>query len=287
MVNKNQILLVGRVIILTDTHQVLLLRRNETRYYNPGKWELPGGKLVQGITLSDILEKIIHNESNLIVKIHDDNYFCQSKHIIEPGKYKDFTYIEITVPADYIGGTIQFLKEDHTDYVWVNLMKAIEYDLSEESKKALINYMYKKALLTTGGNQTMVVVRALIKVKQRYLFIKRSDVESFGANQWELPGGKIDNLELLHEGLKREVFEETGLLINVDMSAKYIGNEIIKEGKYKGRAFIFMVFDASVRKGNITLSSEHSEFRWFTKNEILKLDLTSDQKIALHDIFSD
>ena len=53
---------------------------------------------------------------------------------------------------------------------------------------------------------------ALIKREQRYLFVA-NERQIHGASRrvWDLPGGRVEPAELLHEALRRELREETRL----------------------------------------------------------------------------
>ncbi len=57
-----------------------------------------------------------------------------------------------------------------------------------------------------------VTQKALIERDGKFLFQQRSK-ESSRAGQWDLPGGRLNEGEYPHEGLRREVFEEIGAYI--------------------------------------------------------------------------
>ena len=58
--------------------------------------------------------------------------------------------------------------------------------------------------------------KVLIKDKDNlYLFLKRSQKSAVNSGLWDLPGGKMEKGETFEECLVREVYEETGLTINL------------------------------------------------------------------------
>ena len=52
---------------------------------------------------------------------------------------------------------------------------------------------------------------AVINESGEILLSKRSDLGT-----WELPGGRVDSHELIHESAAREVLEETGLKVEIE-----------------------------------------------------------------------
>jgi len=59
------------------------------------------------------------------------------------------------------------------------------------------------------------VVKAIVlNNNNEVLMLRRSEYTKKYANELDLPGGHIKNDENLIQGLKREIFEETGLKIN-------------------------------------------------------------------------
>ena len=77
-------------------------------------------------------------------------------------------------------------------------------------------------------------------------------------------GSRRNNRQRLRE---REVVEETNLKVNV-IKPIFTFHEIIK-----GRNIFFIVYLCEKVSGEVKLSFEHTEYRWATKEEILKLDI--------------
>lgn len=273
-----------RALILNESNEIVLLKRSNSRLYNKSKWELPGGKMTKKSTLNDTIEQKVYDELKIVIKITSDNYFCHSRIVTEEGKYKEFVYLEITAQADFISGVVEIDQKEHSDFQWIDIFQAQKLDLSYESNKAISNYMYNKYIKPRKQKRLEIIGRALVKSKNKYLVLKRSAKSSF-PDTWELPGGKLDSFELLSEGLKREVFEETSLLINIDKPALQISSRIATETTYEGSTFIVVINEASIKSGKIGLSKEHNDYKWVTKREILKLNLAPQIKLPLNEIF--
>lgn len=87
---------------------------------------------------------------------------------------------------------------------------------------------------------------------------------TYGGNRWGLPGGALEPAETIHEALVRECFEELGVHINIlYMSGMYFHKA------YNSHACIFRCEMPS--NSEIKLSSEHSEFRYFSLDEMSKI----------------
>ena len=97
---------------------------------------------------------------------------------------------------------------------------------------------------------------------------------------WDMPGGRIEGKESLLNNLKREIFEETGL------TAVKFGDVIsIQEFLSNNKHIVRLTYVARVTsKTSLSLSMEHSEYRWFGLDELLNLsDLDKYLKIILKD----
>lgn len=110
------------------------------------------------------------------------------------------------------------------------------------------------------------IVGALIFDKEERLFLMRSSGK-YGS-EWIIPGGKVDFGESTLEGLKREIKEETNLNIS---KIKFLG---IRELIEPMRHFIFLEHSAFAEDTkNVIINSEATEFGWFKKDELKKLNI--------------
>lgn len=103
--------------------------------------------------------------------------------------------------------------------------------------------------------------------KQTFLMLKIADTESFFVEKyglWDFPGGRVDVAESLEDSLSRELGEEIGF-DDVD-TVKQTGVFLAEYRKKRVLTIGYVAFISSSRV--IELSSEHSEYRWVTAEEV-------------------
>lgn len=119
------------------------------------------------------------------------------------------------------------------------------------------------------GQIVILMATALIESKGKYLVLKRSEKNLTNKGKWQFPEGKVRFGEDLLKALKREVEEETNLIVT---NARLIGihSNISKEVHGVFRIFR-SVFKCKVI-GKVKLSEEHIEYAWINKKGLDKLD---------------
>ncbi len=101
--------------------------------------------------------------------------------------------------------------------------------------------------------------------ENKFLIIKRSATEFIRPNTWDIPGGSVHYGELHKDALIREVKEESGLSIK---SIKDI-NVVTSYDSTKPVYCIIVGSVCTATSNNVTLSSEHGEYKWVTVQEFL------------------
>lgn len=145
--------------------------------------------------------------------------------------------------------------------------------MAEQEKKEWVDWQNTKVL------QKVVVVDE----EGNLLAIKRVETGSVSRlGKWDLPGGSIGPEDLVcgskphEEALKREISEETGLEVK-ELTPVFVDSWVFNRsvGKVLGIALGYKARVSGI-KPPITLSKEHTECIWVTKEEILKLDFGED-----------
>jgi len=137
-----------RALIFDDDGKILILKRSTESKTNPGKWELPGGKVDQGEDFDKALVREVYEETGL--KISLDNVVGASQqnlpliravHIIMAGKIEEG---ELNLSSEHEGYAWEFL-ENLSDYEladWVEyfiLQRKEPIDHDDENTESLLN----------------------------------------------------------------------------------------------------------------------------------------------------
>ena len=107
--------------------------------------------------------------------------------------------------------------------------------------------------------KTLNVVAAIIHKDDKILATKRGYGEFI--NQWEFPGGKIEDGESKEEALKREIKEE----LNIEIDIKNFALDI--EYQYPTFYLKMGCFDCTIKRGTPELI-EHNDAKWLTKHDL-------------------
>ena len=115
--------------------------------------------------------------------------------------------------------------------------------------------------------KTNIILTVILKDNDLLLIVKRSEKDELYPGTWEFPGGHIENNETIKEGLKRELAEEIGfkddfdpIITNYYDEIKEKNNEIIHDIE------IDFIINVDRTKINISLSNEHIDYEWVTKD---------------------
>ena len=115
-------------------------------------------------------------------------------------------------------------------------------------------------------NIIAVALKAVVMFNGRALIIQRSSNDEFGANTWEFVGGKLNFGEDLEVALMREIQEESGLDVQVD---RLLYATTFKTHEH--RQVVILGYLCHATSDNISLSSEHKNYLWADKKQILEL----------------
>lgn len=115
-----------------------------------------------------------------------------------------------------------------------------------------------------GENMKFVVVKAFIynRKTNKLLAIKRA-LNDVRGGAWENPGGGLTRNEEPLDGIKREVMEETGLLIKNPV--------FLYDDQIKNTNIVFKNYIAYTETEKIMLSNEHTDYKWLDVDDYLGL----------------
>ena len=120
-------------------------------------------------------------------------------------------------------------------------------------------------------DSVLIGVGALVRNTAGEILLVKHNYPSYWEGSWILPGGMLQVGETLREAAKREVYEETGLIIEV--GAHLITFERIVREKEKVLLHVVYIdfWGEVVRGGELKAGDDVGEARWFTPDEILAL----------------
>lgn len=117
----------------------------------------------------------------------------------------------------------------------------------------------------------MIGVHALILKEGRMLLIKRSKEPSKG--MWSIPGGRLELGETVSGAVKREVFEECGVQIEIVRILEVMDNILRDDDGRIRYHFVLIDLLANYISGEPKAQSDAEECRWVTPAELTKLDM--------------
>lgn len=103
-----------------------------------------------------------------------------------------------------------------------------------------------------------VAVNAYLIYEEKFLLLKRTKPPQI----WGPPGGRLYQNEDPLQGLKREVYEETHLTINI------IRPVTTWFGEFKGTLLLSIDYLCTSNKNSIFLSEEHNDYQWLTFSDL-------------------
>jgi 8-oxo-dGTP diphosphatase len=112
-----------RVLLADQDGKILILKRATDSKTNPGKWELPGGKVNQDESFDHALIREVYEETNLKISLEhvigaaeQNLHIIRAVHIIMSGKIDEG---ELT------------LSSEHEGYAWVLIETLPDYELAD------------------------------------------------------------------------------------------------------------------------------------------------------------
>jgi len=109
---------------------------------------------------------------------------------------------------------------------------------------------------------TTIVVGGVLVHDDKFLLVQEAQERCKG--KWNIPAGRLDSNETIFEGAKREIFEETGWIVELTGIAE-IRNKVSKDDVWMG-----IIFSTEIIEENNKYNKEEIlDVKWFTYDEIL------------------
>ncbi|EGC69614.1 hydrolase, NUDIX family [Enterococcus casseliflavus ATCC 12755] len=126
-----------------------------------------------------------------------------------------------------------------------------------------------------------VEVRALIQKDEKILLVEDSLTK-----EWSLPGGYAEIGLTPRENIKKEVLEETGLLVEVK-ELRAIFDTNLRQDIPQVFQYYKLVFECEVLAGDFIKNSETSNSDYFALNELPKLSIKRTTKEQLEQLVNE
>ena len=120
-----------RVLLTDEKGKILIIKRSTNSKTNPGKWELPGGKVDSGESFDQALLREVYEETNLKIKLDHVIGVCEQNLPL-------IRAIHIVMSGEIIDGYLN-LSSEHEGYAWVFFEDLHDYELADWLNDFVVN----------------------------------------------------------------------------------------------------------------------------------------------------
>ena len=122
-------------------------------------------------------------------------------------------------------------------------------------------------------SQPIAGVGAIVLQQDDVLLVRRGNEPQKGL--WSLPGGALELGESLHQGVRREVLEETGLQVRVLQFAEFFERIMTDDTGAIEYHYILLDFLCEPVGGVLSAGDDAAEAAWVSRAELGARSLTS------------
>lgn len=140
----------------------------------------------------------------------------------------------------------------------------------------------------TEDNQNLIVVGTgiiLINENKEIFIANRVD-----NGEWSIPGGSLEVGESLEDCIVRELYEETGIVVNKRNlrlnSVKSIQEPVLKNGRQIYVVSISYYTNKFDIKGFKLNEREFSEYKWESISDLIRMNLTVYSRVAIEEFIN-
>lgn len=137
----------------------------------------------------------------------------------------------------------------------------------------------KPAIQKQPGVQFRVIVVGIVQNEaDEYLICKMPKGRGVFPDQWGLPGGGIEEGEMMEAALRRELTEELGTEISDIKPLFFTDGQYEKsfpDGTQREVYMIFLIFSCKTMCDDLVLAPEFSDYAWVRQESLMSYDLNS------------
>ena len=162
-----------------------------------------------------------------------------------------------------------------SDYIPICTSRGFIFHSCDEDYILIVKRLSSNSIIPTAANHTIGVGAVVINNNDELLVIKER-VSKLG---YKLPGGHIDNGEMISSAVKREVFEETG--IDVEFESILSLGHFYPHQFHKSNIYVLTLAKPLSFKINIQDTHEIIDAKWVNINEYLEDENVLDYSKAI------
>ena len=168
-----------------------------------------------------------------------------------------------------------YIDINRSSFIPIATKKGFFFHSCDEKYVLLVKRLVKDAIIPTAANHTLGVGAVVINEKNELLVIKER-ISNLG---FKLPGGHIDNGEMISTALVREVKEETG--IEVEFESIISLGHFYPHQFHKSNMYILCTAKAKSFEINIEDTEEIIDAKWVSVDDYLSDESVLDYSKAI------
>ncbi len=151
-----------------------------------------------------------------------------------------------------------------SDFIPIATLRGFIFHSCDESYVLVVKRLIPDAIIPTSANHTLGVGAVVINENEELLVIK----EKISTIGYKLPGGHIDNGEMISSALEREVLEETG--IKVEFQSIISLGHFYPHQFHKSNLYVLCIAKPKTLEINIQDTNEIVDAKWMKISKYLE-----------------